>query len=121
MTKRTTVYLDPKLHQALLQKKVIPTSPNAFYAYLQALAAAFRGMKIEQKTVEIQRAIIQVAKDFGRFAGDYQKVGERLRQAGDAYEESRKDVDRFTKTIDKLRLGEVKEPEPPALERRPQG
>jgi DNA recombination protein RmuC len=105
------VLKDSKLHQELLQKKVIPTSPNGFYAYLQAMAAAFRGMKIEQKTVEIQRAVIQVAKDFAKFAGDYQKVGEKLGQASKAYEDSQADVERFTKRIDKLQLGEVKEPE----------
>jgi DNA recombination protein RmuC len=111
------VLKDAKLHQELLQKRVIPTSPNSFFAYLQALTIAFQGRKIEQKTVEIQRAVIQVAKDFAKFLGDYTRVGEKLEQASKAYEDSRKDVDRFTKRIDKLQLGEVKEPSPfPASE-----
>ena len=104
------VLQNAKLHEELLRKRVIPTSPNSFHAYLQALAIAFRGMKIEQKTVEIQRAIVQVAKDFSKFMGDYLKVGEKLEQASKAYESTRQEADRFTKRIDKLQLGEVKEP-----------
>lgn len=103
------VLRNAKLHEDLLRKKVVPTSPNSFYAYLQVLAVAFRGMKIEQKTVEIQRAVVQVGKDFARFLGDYRKVGEKLDQAARAYEDSRKDADRFTKRIEKLQLGEPAE------------
>ncbi|MBI5447083.1 MAG: DNA recombination protein RmuC [Deltaproteobacteria bacterium] len=106
------VLKDAKLHQELLQKKVIPTSPNAFYAYLQALAVAFRGMKIEQRAVEVQRAVVQVAKDFAKFLGDYSKVGEKLKQASTAYEDSQKDAERLTKRLDKLQIGEVKESAP---------
>ncbi len=111
------VLRNAKLHQELLRKKVVPTSPNSFYAYLQVLAVAFRGMKIEQKTVEIQRAVVQVGKDFAKFLGDYLKVGEKLDLAVRAYEDSRKDADRFTKRIEKLQLGE---PAEASVERSPQ-
>ena len=98
---------DAKLHEKLLKSKVIPTSPNSLYAYLQVLATAFRGKKLEKKTREIQDAIIRVSKDFEKFGTDYAKVGERLQQAVKAYEDSQKDADRFTRRIQKLRQGEV--------------
>ena len=100
---------DQKLHEKLLKIKVVPTSPNSLYAYLQVLASAFRGRKLEKKTREIQEAIIRIAKDFEKFGADYAKVGERLGQTVKAYEDSRKDADRFSRRIQKLRQADVKE------------
>ncbi len=99
---------DQKLHERLLKDKVIPTSPNSLYAYLQVLATAFRGKKLEKKTREIQAAIIRVAKDFEKFGADYAKVGEKLEQTVKAYEASQKDADRFHGRIQKLQQGDVK-------------
>jgi DNA recombination protein RmuC len=96
------------LHRDLLLDRIVPTSPNAFYAYLKALSIAFDGMKIGQKAVEIQRAIVEVAKDFSKFAVDYQKLGERVTLAKDAYDLTVKDVERFTKRIERLQQGEVR-------------
>src|SRR5574341_798687 len=56
------------LHEQLLRLQVVPASPNNFYAYLQALAFAFRGFKIEQKTREIQVLLERLGQDFERFA-----------------------------------------------------
>lgn len=96
-----------KLHQELLRMRVVPTSPNAFYAYLQALSVAFRGMKIEQKTVEIQKAIVQIARDFTSFASDYDRLGKKLDEAQKAYGDTTIDIENFKKRVAKLKIGEV--------------
>lgn len=90
--------------------RVIPTSPNSFYAYLQSMASAFQGMKIERKSVEVQRAVIQLAKDYARFLGDYSRIGEKLEQASKAYRESLADAARLTHRFESLQMGEVREP-----------
>lgn len=106
------VLKDAKLHQDLIARRVIPTSPNAFYAYLQALAMAFRGMKMEQKAAEIQKTIAQIAKDFTRFYGDWIKVGGKLKEAVGAYDASVEDGQKFTQRIEKLKLGDAAESVP---------
>ncbi len=99
------------LHERLLTLQVIPASPNSFFAYLQALAFAFRGFKIEQKTREIQTLLEQVGKDFERFADDFRVFGRHLDNAQAKYMESARDVERFRTRIVSLRSGEQKLPE----------
>lgn len=97
---------DARLHEDLLRMRVIPTSPNSLYAYLQTMAAAFRGMRIERNSVEIQRAVIQIAKDYAKYMGDYTKLGEKLEQAAKAYRDSIRDAERLTHRFESLQLGE---------------
>jgi len=99
------------LHEQLLRMQVIPTSPNSFYAYLQALAFAFRGFRIEQKTREIQGLLERVGKDFERFADNYRVFGRHLDNAQAKYMESLRDVERFRTRIGSLRSGEGELPE----------
>jgi len=102
---------DRTLHEQLLRLQVIPTSPNGFFAYLQALAFAFRGFKIEQKTREIQDLLERVGKDFERFADNFRIFGRHLDNAQAKYMESVRDVERFRARIGSLRSGEEKLPE----------
>ncbi len=99
------------LHEQLLRLQVIPTSPNSFFAYLQALAFAFRGFKIEQKTREIQDLLERVGKDFERFADNYRIFGRHLDNAQAKYMESVRDIERFRARIGSLRSGEETLPE----------
>jgi DNA recombination protein RmuC len=99
------------LHEQLLRLQVIPTSPNSFFAYLQALAFAFRGFKIEQKTREIQVLLERVGKDFERFADNFRIFGRHLDNAQSKYMESVRDIERFRARIGSLRSGEEKLPE----------
>jgi DNA recombination protein RmuC len=96
-----------RLHEELLRMRVVPTSPNSLYAYLQALAYAYRGLKIQEKTQELQKAIAVIARDFEHFAADYRKVGQHLSHAASKFQETQKDVDRFTETIDRLKSAQI--------------
>ncbi|MCL5967017.1 MAG: DNA recombination protein RmuC [Deltaproteobacteria bacterium] len=99
------------LHEQLLRLQVVPASPNNFYAYLQALAFAFRGFKIEQKTREIQGLLERLGKDFERFAENFRLFGRHLENAQAKYVESIRDVERFRARIGALRSGEGELPE----------
>ncbi|MBM2828155.1 MAG: hypothetical protein HW408_687 [Actinobacteria bacterium] len=105
------VLRDRSLHEQLLRLQVVPTSPNSFYAYLQALAFAFRGFRIEQKTREIQVLLERVGKDFERFADNFRIFGRHLDNAQAKYMESVRDVERFRARIGALRSGEGELPE----------
>jgi DNA recombination protein RmuC len=99
------------LHEQLLKLQVVPTSPNSFYAYLQALAFAFRGFRIEQKTREIQGLLERVGRDFERFADNFRIFGRHLDNAQAKYMESVRDVERFRARIGSLKSGEGELPE----------
>jgi DNA recombination protein RmuC len=110
---------DFDLHQYCLKKHVVPVSPNSFYAYLQAIAIGFRGLKIQNEAKKIENTLLKLKSDFQKFSGDFEKVGKHLKDAQTQYQNVEDRVGRFGLTIDKLGLGqgssEIK-PEAPSLE-----
>jgi DNA recombination protein RmuC len=107
---------DNDLHQYCLKKHVIPVSPNSFYAYLQAIAVGFRGVKIQNEAKKIEMALIRLKNDFQKFQGDFSKVGKHLRDAQTQYSNVEDRVERFGMTIDKLGLAPQQTPSEPANE-----
>lgn len=91
-----------QLHEKLLQMNVIPTSPNSFYAYLQALAFALRGLKIQQSAIEVQQQIGRIAGDFEKFAKSYATLGTHLGNASSKYEETLLDINRFRNRVEQI-------------------
>ena len=99
---------DGELHQTCLKKHVIPVSPNSFYAYLQAIAVGFRGLKIQAEAKKIEGTIMRLKSDFQRFMVDFSKVGKHLKDAQTQYNNVEDRVERFGSIIDKLGLEQAK-------------
>jgi len=78
-----------------LDKRVIPVSPNSFYAYLQAIALGLKGLQIEERAREIMDYLSRLQGDFGRFAGDYRTLGGHLQRARNKYEDAERKLARF--------------------------
>jgi DNA anti-recombination protein RmuC len=82
-----------------MERRVIPVSPNSFYAYLQAILIGLKGMKVEERAHEIIGHLERLNGDFTRMKDDFTLVGKHLRNATERYG----DVDRsFTKFGDRL-------------------
>lgn len=82
-----------------MERRVIPVSPNSFYAYLQAILIGLKGMKVEERAHEIIGHLERLNGDFARMKDDFTLVGKHLRNAAERYG----DVDRsFTKFGDRL-------------------
>jgi DNA recombination protein RmuC len=78
-----------------LKKKVIPVSPNSFYAYLQAITVGLRGLQIEKQAREIMNLLQTLNNDFVRFRDDFELVGKHLANAHSKYDDSTKRLVRF--------------------------
>ena len=68
-------------------KRVIPTSPNSFYAYLQVIALGLRGLQVEQNARQMLDSLSRLQNDFDRFADDYRLIGTHLGRAQSKYSE----------------------------------
>jgi DNA recombination protein RmuC len=79
-----------------LSKKVIPVSPNSFYAYLQVIVLGLKGLEIEENAREIQIRLVSLTKDLKVFQEDFQVVGRHLTNAMNKFEEARRRLDKFT-------------------------
>jgi len=95
-----------------LTKKVVPVSPNSFYAYLQAIALGLGGLRIEKRAREIMDMLARLKADFARFKDDFETLGKHLTNARGKYEEAEKRLVRFE---DKLTGAET-----PAVEDKPE-
>jgi DNA recombination protein RmuC len=71
-----------------LDRKVIPVSPNSFYAYLQAIALGLRGLQIEEQAQEILGYLGRLEGDFRRFQESLGVLGTHIENARKKYEET---------------------------------
>jgi DNA recombination protein RmuC len=78
-----------------LSKRVIPVSPNSFYAYLQVIVLGLKGLEIEENAREIQTRLVTLGNDLKVFQRDFQVVGTHLTNAMNKFEEARRRLDKF--------------------------
>ena len=81
------------IFQYAIDKKVIPVSPNSFYAYLRVILL---GMAVESRTKEIIANISRLSGDMDKFAGDFERVGKHIGNAQSSYAESEKRLSKVT-------------------------
>ena len=84
-----------------LNKRVVPVSPNSFYAYLQVIVQGLKGLHFEKAAGEILSYIKRLQSDFDDFQYDYEVMGEHIRHAANKYDKANRKLARFG---DKLRL-----------------
>ncbi len=84
-----------------LRRKVIPVSPNTFYAYLAAILHGLRGLEVERQARDILASLGGLQQQFSRFETAYQLVGRHLDHAVRQYQEADRQIgliqDRFEK------------------------
>ena len=100
------------LYAYLLSKKVIPVSPNSLYAYLQVIILGLKGMRVQEHAKQMIQDLQRIEGDLGKFRDDYAVLGKHLKNAGGAYDEGNKRLEKFqsryamlTEVGDKLQLG----------------
>ena len=79
---------ESNLYEHCLSKKVIPVSPNTFYAYLQVILMGLRGFHISEQAKLILAQLQQIRNDVGRFESDFDKIGAHLRDAEKSFDRS---------------------------------
>ncbi len=77
-------------------KKVIPVSPNSFYAYLQTILLGLKGMQVNKRAQEIVTNIMRLQGDLDRFKDDFRVLGSHIKNTREKYEEAEKKLERFT-------------------------
>jgi len=93
---------DFELLNYAMEKRVIPVSPNSFYAYLIAIIYGLKGLKIEQETKTILGEISQLQDKFGKFFTEYSLVGKHLSSAINKYNDTEKRAEKLNEQINRL-------------------
>lgn len=88
-------------------RKVIPVSPNSFYAYLMTIVLGLKGMQVEAKAAQILAELSRLQGDFERLAETLRLVGRHLTNAVNQYQEAEKLAGRFADRLQQAAAGEL--------------
>ncbi|MGB9402940.1 MAG: DNA recombination protein RmuC [Candidatus Acidiferrales bacterium] len=98
-----------RLDEYCRDKKVIPVSPNTFYAYLSAIAMSLRGMKVEENARKLMANLAGLEKQLDGFTDVYKKLGTHLRNAGQSWEEADAKLQRARGSLEQMAQGVLPE------------
>jgi len=86
---------DDALMAYALSRRVIPVSPNSFYAYLQVILLGLKGLRIEQNARDILATLGRLSGDLGRFREHFDTLGKHVTNAKNKYEDAATALARF--------------------------
>jgi DNA recombination protein RmuC len=98
------------------ERHVVAVSPNTMYAYIQALAVGFRGMKIQEEAKRVQEILAHLGTRFDKFQDHFNMIGKHLDNAKSQFDRATKDVERFDATLQGVKIGRLEETQPPLPE-----
>jgi len=107
-----------QIYEYAAQRKVIPVSPNTFYAFLNVIILGIRNVEIAKEARKLQGILSKVEKDFDFFYNNFEDIGKALDKAARSYNTGRGQVQRFKKNLDaalKFELTHQKDGGPKAL------
>jgi DNA recombination protein RmuC len=91
------------LMEYALSKRVVPVSPNTFYAYLNVILLGLRGLRIEQRAKEMLDHLSRLQTEFDQLRDDFDTMGKHLDSASKKYQEAQRRVEEFAGRLDKLK------------------
>lgn len=100
---------ESRLYEHCLDRKVIPVSPNTFYAYLQVILTGLRGFQISEQAKLILAQLQQLENDLVRFETDFAKIGSHLQDAHGSFDKADGKLSRLKKKV--LAMGTARQEE----------
>jgi DNA recombination protein RmuC len=97
---------DKSLSSYAMSKRVVPVSPNCFYAYLQAIVLGLKGMTIEQRAKEIIDCLSRLQGDFIRLRDEFGLLGKHLGHAQSSYQSAEKRVEQLGQKLVSVNAGQ---------------
>ena len=88
-----------------MKKRVVPVSPNSFYAHLRVIALGFKGLQIEKSAKEILQSMERFGSELRKFTDTFETLGSQLNNAKNNYDKADKQLNTMTekfKTIQSI-------------------
>ncbi|MFH1282807.1 MAG: DNA recombination protein RmuC [bacterium] len=96
------------LNRYAFKKKVIPVSPNTFFAFLQLVLFGLKGLHIEENAKYVLEQLLALKNDLSRFISEFEILGKHVVNVKNKYDDSQKHLDNFSEKLDGL---EKKDPD----------
>lgn len=108
---------DRSIFSYAIKKRVIPVSPNSFFAYLQVIVLGLKGLQIEKSAQTIFQSLSRLQGDLSRFRSNFQLIGTHLGNARTKFDEADKRLEKFSGKLAQFSGHEVEQL--PAAEKSP--
>jgi DNA recombination protein RmuC len=80
------------LYSYAMNKKVVPVSPNSFYAHLRVIALGFKGLRIERSAKEILHSLERLGSELQKFSDTFETLGSQLANAKNNFDKADKQL-----------------------------
>lgn len=110
-----------QLYRYCLEKRVVPVSPNSFYAYLQTIMVGIKGLQVGQRADTIVREIESLQIELEKFGKAYETIGQHIRNASSKIEEGTRLLTKVELRVESLTGDGVGQTELFADQRKPLG
>lgn len=87
-------------------RRVIPVSPNSFYAYMRTILFGLQGFQIEKRAKEIMGQLEKLGRAYERFEKEFDVLGSHISNAHKKFEDAEKYLGKVGDQLEHTRLGE---------------
>ncbi|NQT22690.1 MAG: DNA recombination protein RmuC [Candidatus Omnitrophica bacterium] len=98
-----------EIYEYARTNKVIPVSPNTFYAFLQLMIMGIRNLGIIKSAKKLQEALVRIERNFRLFYNKYEEMGSSIQKAQNAYKTGDAHIKRFKDNIESTIKLELKD------------
>jgi len=88
------------INEYATERKVIPVSPNTFYAFLNVIVLGIRNIEIARDAKKLQQSLTKIEKDFTFFYKKFEEVGRGIDKASKAYSIGDGHIKRFKNNLE---------------------
>lgn len=108
-----------QIYEYALNHKVIPVSPNTFYAFLHVITLGVQNIEISKEAKKLQELLTKIERDFDYFYGNFKEIGKALDKASKSFDVGERHGQRFKRDLGaalKLEIPAPEETEDAAIE-----